>query len=309
MESYGETCIVTKVGIKPECKNAFIDWQAQLNTCITEFEGFISLEFQAPTNEDAVWVMVQRFKDINSRALWKSSPKRKSLFKELASFAVDACFDDQEKEGIYSRGGVTEVFVTKVSPDKEKSFKEWLAKIHQAEAKFPGFQGMFIQSPSSSESHNWITFLQFDTQEHLEFWLNSNERKSILVEAKNIMQSLESHRVISPFAGWFSSISQEQKIPSAWKQTMLVLLVLFPIVMMEFRFLSPYTSFLNISLATFIGNAISVSLISWPLMPIVLRLFSWWFSEDPSKRDYFRTFLGIVLILSLYLFAIYLFWG
>ncbi len=57
---------------------------------------------------------------------------------------------------------------------------------------------------------------------------------------------------------------------------MLVVLVLFPIVMLELRFLSPLLGGLNSSVSMFIGNVISVALIAWPFMPLVVGPMNWW---------------------------------
>ena len=207
-----------------------------------------------------------------------------------------------------THGCVTEVFITKIRPENELAFKEWMRKIHSEESKFPGFRGAFVQSPQQSHSDHWITLLQFDTPENLERWLNSPERKRVLDEAKIIISSVESHRLVGPYAGWFSSDYQGADIPSVWKQTMLVLLVLFPIVMLELKFLSPYTRNLNSSLATFIGNAISVSLVSWPLIPISIYFLGWWLSPEP-QHALRNNVWGTIVVVLLYFIEIALLWN
>ncbi len=214
--------------------------------------------------------------------------------------------EDIEWDNSNMRSNVTEVFVTKVSSDKAEAFREWVAKIHRVEVKFPGFRGMFVQSPSSNQGENWITFLQFERQENLDAWLRSPERKAILDEAGTLINSLESHRVISPYAGWFpSTYLADSEIP-VWKQTMIILLVLFPIVMLELKFLSPLTKSLNSSLATFMANAISVSLISWPFMPIAIKYLKWWLTPTGNAKK--SELKGIILILGLYILEIVVFW-
>lgn len=206
-----------------------------------------------------------------------------------------------------SPGGVTEVFVTQVSSDKEAAFKEWASKIHEVEAKFPGFQGMYLQAPEKGKSRNWLTFLKFDTAENLDRWLGSEERKAILRESSNVLEALDSHRLYSPYGGWFTSLSGDLKLPSVWKQTMIVLLVLFPIVMLEFKWLSPLTQKLDLSLATFIGNAISVSLVAWPMMPIAIWFLEWWLLPKGSYINV-KNILGVAVLLFAYLLEIVLFW-
>lgn len=205
-------------------------------------------------------------------------------------------------------GCVTEVFITKVRPENEEAFKDWMNKIHNEEVKFPGFRGVYVQSPRQSQSKNWITLLQFDTPEDLERWLDSPERKKILEETKTLVSSLDSHLLMGSYAGWFSSDYKEMEAPAVWKQTMIVLLVLFPIVMLEMKYLSPLTENLNKSLGTFIGNAISVSLVSWPLIPIAIYFLGWWLS--PKSETPFRTnVLGVVVVMLLYVIEVAFLWN
>jgi uncharacterized protein len=123
-----------------------------------------------------------------------------------------------------------------------------------------------------------------------------------------LISSIESHRIYSPFAGWFKSLQETAgELPAAWKQTMIVLLVLYPIVMLELKYLNPFLTGLNPSLGMFIGNAISASLVSWPLVPIAIYFLKWWLvPKDPHRlRD---TLLGTVVVLVLYIIEVAVFW-
>jgi antibiotic biosynthesis monooxygenase (ABM) superfamily enzyme len=202
---------------------------------------------------------------------------------------------------------VTEVFVTQVSPDKEEAFRNWMAKMHHIETQFPGFRGMYVQPPAPGQGGNWLTFLHFNTAEDLDRWLSSEARKKVLLESKSVISSLDSHRVVSPYIGWFSSVESKGQRPGVWKETMLVLLVLFPIVMLELKFLPLLTGGLNLSTATFIGNAISVTLIAWPMMPLAIWLLNWWLLPKEGGNSLI-TFLGILVVIGLYLLEIALFW-
>ena len=233
------TILTLRVKVKLKSKMAFVDWQSQLNSIITLYPGFISLEILSPMDElQNEWVLVERFQDDTDVSLWLQSDEHEKVMTDLGQI-VDAEDIKEERSGISDlKGDVTEIFVTQVSPQNEDAYRTWIAKIHQVEAKFPGFKGMYVQSPPKKNG-NWITFLRFDNSENLDRWLTSTERKKILKDAESLIASLESHRMISPFAGWFASISKQGKMPPVWKQTLLVLLVLFPIVALELIFLSP----------------------------------------------------------------------
>lgn len=294
MQSTGasQAAITTRMWMPRGSKEHFALWQSRLHTAISSFDGFLSLEITAPDADDPEqWVVAQCFESSETLAKWVESSDRKHLFEEVGHII-------EEK----SRSkGVTEVFVTKVKATDMGAYRQWIGKIHEAEAQFPGFQRVYVQSPNTPSDDTWITFLQFDTVAHLEHWLQSPERRKILDEAGPLMQSLESHRMFSPFAAWFSKLPSP---PAVWKQTMLILLVLYPIVMLEMLFLNPLLTGLYPAMGTFIGNAISVTLVSWPMMPLAIYFVKWWLAPSISWG---RNVIGILFIVSLYLFEIFLF--
>lgn len=297
----------TRITVKPEARRTFFDWQAKLNGLIGSFDGFVSLEFLSPQDKIDEWVITIRFKDEKGVKHWRHSSICQEMFKELKSLV-------REKELVTTvgsvsdmRSGITEVIVTQVAPGTEEEYRKWSGKIHEVEAKFPGFKGVYVQSPASTKGGNWITLLQFDSQENLDRWLNSAERKAVLEESTSLITSLESHRVISPYGGWFSSIAKAGAVPAVWKQTMVVLLVLFPIIMFEIKFLNPHIGNLGPSLSTFIGNAISVTLLAYPAMPFAIKCLRWWLVPTSPRKSI--STLGALLVIALYLFEIAIFWN
>jgi uncharacterized protein len=63
---------------------------------------------------------------------------------------------------------------------------------------------------------------------------------------------------------------------------MVVLLTLFPVVMLELLYLSPLLQSLDLAIATFIGNLLSVAALTWLLVPRANRAFEWWLR--PTSR-------------------------
>lgn len=290
-----------KVHVKPEFFLDFIKWQGQLNHQIANEPGFLSLEIISLYHEKVDWIITQTFRDDSSQRAWKASKENQELLRNLREklggnhFVLE--MDQREQE---DRHSITEVIITEVRPEKASFYKVWMAKIHEAEAKFPGFKGVYVQPPRESQGKTWITLLQFDTPENLDLWLHSAERADLLKESEVLIASLETHRVISSYSGWFSSMAKNEEVPPVWKQTMIVLLVLFPIVMLEIRWLQPWLKEEPLSVGTFIGNAISVSLIAWPLMPLAIFFLGWWLIAN----DRTRTLLGTVLVVFLYIVEI-----
>lgn len=301
------TILTTKLRLRADKKAAFADWQSKLNALIAHFPGFISLEILSPQGPcELDWVINQRFNSTQDVYSWRQLEKRQKLIEELQSLCDGFIEESEIHTTELPQGGVTEVFITEVSPDNDNAFKEWIAKMHQVEAKFPGFRGVYVQSPGVNEGKNWMTFLQFDSPENLDRWLNSPERQAVLKESTSLIASIESHRVITSYAGWFSSIAKDGELPPVWKQTMLVLLVLYPIVMLELKYLMPITDVFNKALSIFMNNALSVMLISWPAMPLAILALGWWLA--PTSHKMWKTVAGTLLVLLLYAFEVYLFW-
>jgi len=297
----------TKIIIQDKEKAAFADWQAELNAAIANYPGFVSLEILSPVDLiQPEWLINQRFESNAQLLQWKNSDSYQQLIFKLKPLLIKkkGALTEVEIDLLNMQGGITEVIITEIDPSKELLFRDWIAKIHQIEAKFPGFRGTYVQSPATSQGKNWITLLQFDTLANLETWLKSKERLDILQESTALITSLEIHRVVTSYAGWFSSLLKGEQAPPVWKQTLIVLLVLFPIVMLEMKYLSPLLTDLPTSVSVFLGNALSVTLIAWPMMPGALIFLGWWCRKPISKQ---KNWWGILLLCGLYCLEILLF--
>ena len=138
--------------------------------------------------------------------------------------------------------------------------------------------------------------------------MNAPERKKLLAETRDFIESEELMRLATAFPGWVPIDPMTGQGPPNWKAALLVLLGLFPIVMLELRFLNPILGQLGLhaSLATFIGNAVSVALTSFLTMPLCVRVFGWWLfpKADPSGA----TFRGVVFICLLYVVEVAALW-
>lgn len=290
--------VVQTIQVAPNKQLGFNEWQSKLNGKIASHPGFVSLEITSPQGDQHSWSIVQRFRDEDACNAWKNSADYCDLLTDLRSHSTTF------QEILTSPGLVTEVFLTQVDPANEVSYREWLAKIHSAEAKFPGFRGMYVQSPPDSESKKWLTCLQFDTPENLDKWLNSSERNAVLQELKPLIVSLESHRLSSPYAGWFNGVEKNGFTPPLWKQSMIILLALYPIVMFELKYLNPNISQFQNALVTFIGNALSVALLSWVFLPLAIYFLKDWLTTQDKKTN----ILGLLAVLGIYILQLILFW-
>jgi antibiotic biosynthesis monooxygenase (ABM) superfamily enzyme len=214
-------------------------------------------------------------------------------------------FVGHEAEADGRDGPVTAVIMTDVTPGSEGAFQRWHAHVKERQSKYPGFLGCEVQPPTGAFQREWVTLLRFDTNEHLDGWLESDERKQLLREAGQIIDRSSERRVRTSFEGWFK-FGADNKPPPSWKQAAIVLLCLFPVVILEITFLNPILAWMNVSPATFIANVISVSVLTWPLIPLARRAMRWWLSPTPGTETAVR-WRGVAVLICLYAVSIVFF--
>ncbi|VVP54509.1 hypothetical protein PS862_05617 [Pseudomonas fluorescens] len=292
------TVITTNITLRPGMEASFAAWQSKFTRAASQALGFLYLDIAPAFSGSADWQIIQRFRSPDALDRWRTSAVRRQMFAEMASMRHpdEANSDNETTHSLDPLSCVTEVITTVVEPGKESVFQAWAEDIQASQAQFPGYMGTLFQAPLSAEVPYWTTLVRFSTPLQLDAWLSSPLRKQLLERVNPEVATWKSHRMASPFAGWFPA---SETPPPAWKQTALVLLMLFPVVMLEIKFLSPHLAGLHMAIATFIGNAISVSLMSWPLMKIAVRGMGWWLRCTPARR-WQREVLGACTMLALY---------
>lgn len=291
--------LVAKFHLRNGAEEQFTAWQAQALTRAAGFEGFLNSEITPAAAGKGNWTVALRFGSTASLDAWRQSPTWRSLVADAQGFLARNSSIEMEIREAGSDGGVVEVIVTKVKPGKEAEYREWETRIQQAQSKFPGYLGSYVQ-PAASPEVGWTTLMRFESSEKLEHWLKSKERAKLIAEAEPLIDYVHLQRVDTSFPGWFPTDPATQKGPPNWKAAMLVLLGLFPIVMLETRFLSPLLHMLNSSLSMFLGNVISVALTTWLTMPLFIRAFGWWLFPKGEASETRTNLLGTAILFALF---------
>lgn len=297
--------------IRPGQEPAFTAWQSRHHRAISKFPGFLSSDIIPPDPEGSgEWTFVVNFQTPDQLRIWQESPERAELVAESVPFLDGGSLGQVMPEtNIASRpeSVVTEVILSKIKPGMDDIYREWCVRIQEAQSRYPGYRGMYLQPPTAPEGR-WTTLVRYDTAEHLEGWMAAPERAALLEESKAFIEHEELTSLATSFPGWVPIDPATGKGPPDWKTSLLVLLGLFPIVMLEMKFLSPIlTSFhLHASLATFIGNAISVFLTSFATMPLFVRWFGWWLF--PERDQPVISLKGCAILAALFAIEIAVLW-
>ena len=302
--------LIATAKLRPGKEDAFATWRAHHDTIIAKFPGYVSSDIIPPTRPDSnEWTIILNFRSNEDLVVWQKSKERAEIIAEGVPLFEGGNFREVAQIGESGErpdSNVTEVIFSKIKPGKEDTYREWAARMQSAQAKYPGYKGTFLQPPDEKGGF-WTTIMRFDSASHLEGWMNAPERKEMLSESKAFIEREQLTRLATSFPGWFPTDPITGQGPPKYKAGMLVLLGLFPIVMLEARFLNPRLASLNSSLAMFIGNVLSVAATTYLTMPVFIKALKWWLLPGPDapKSVHWK---GTLLVFALYALLVAIFW-
>ncbi len=299
----GNVTIVTQTCVRPESAEAFARWQGETSTLMASLPGFIEQRLMPPKPPLQVdWVILQRFDNIDAARAWLSSSERHTRLDGAAPMLIgrdDVHIVHDETQGV-KPAPVSAVIATRVLPGKENEYRAWERKIAIAQSKAPGLRGYRFEPPVPGVQEDFVAILRFDTDEHLQGWLNSAERKNLIDEAAPLTAEFHARIAHTGFEQWFRDEASPVSVP-AWKQNMMVLFMLYPVVFLFGAFVqTPLLSdmaHLPFAASLFIANVASVLLLS-KLVPWASARFAWWLTPSGNKAR--MNALGTALLVAAY---------
>ena len=298
--------IVTQTRVRVGADAAFVQFQARISAAITASPGFIEQSVLPPDPPVQVdWVILQRFRTIEQAAAWLRSEQRLALLAEIQP--ILSGLDDVHLVRDMHEGAlpspVSAVITTRVKPEREAEYRRWEQRIAAAQAQAPGFGGYRFEPPIPGVQHNYVAILRFEDEAALDGWMNSPQRQALLAEAEALTEAVHSRVVRSAFTQWFAPQEPAggggQAQAPAWKQNMIVLLLLYPVVFLFGTFVqTPVLGRawgLPFYLTLFIGNVASVLILNY-LVPPVVRVFGWWLDAGTTRRNINVAGAGLLLL-------------
>lgn len=181
---------------------------------------------------------------------------------------------------------VSALVVQRVPPEKADWFLEWQRGVTAAAEAFGGFRGTDVYPPAPGQGDQWIAVIHFDEPESLEAWLGSPVRAEWVEKLRQTIGGFDLKVLSSGFGPWFACFAPESgTVPPSWKMALLVLLGLYPTVMALALFPGPWLSPLGLALSMLVGNALSISILQWAVMPFLNKRFAGWLTANgPDRR-------------------------
>jgi antibiotic biosynthesis monooxygenase (ABM) superfamily enzyme len=177
------------------------------------------------------------------------------------------------------------VIVHRVPPEHVERFLAWQQGIIRAASTYPGYQATESYPPLDVSQHEWVIVLHFDNDEAQQRWLASPLRAEWLARRPPEIEDFRLKTLPTGFGPWFASMldaPSARPLP-AWKMMLTVLLGLYPTVMLLNIFVGPHFRTLGLAASMLIGNALSVVILQWVVMPVLQAVLGPWLRADPAK--------------------------
>lgn len=303
--------VVTQTTVRPDSMDAYEIWQAETNRIIASFPGFLqqTLLPPSPPAQD-YWVSLQRFRDAASATGWLNSPQRLerlTMVQPLLTGRADVGVV-RGTANTPASAPVSAIMSTRVKPGCEPLYRKWEQKIAVAQTAATGLVGYRFEPPIPGVQADWLTILRFDTQENLQAWLDSPIRQTILKEAEPLTEGFHYRVTRSGFDQWFPIADTRGGGAPVWKQNLVVLLMLYPVVWLFGHFIQvpilQQRLGLPFAVALLIGNLAGIILLNW-LVPWASNRFTWWLSPGVSRT---RTLAGTAVIALMLVVLAIVFW-
>ncbi len=259
--------------------------QIAITSAARKFPGFVGTEVLGPiAGLQAEWVAIFRLESNQAMKRWLDSPEHVQL-----AARIEACLSEPAHLLLLASDDSAEppvamVFTHRVAKDQVEDYLAWRRKIIAAQAHYPGYLATEFFRPHGTFQNEWVDIVRYRSVDDLNRWMESAERHSLLKELDPIVESMHAHP-LTGLEGWFA-LNREPGAtvsgPPRWKQAMAVLFALYPTVMV-LTFLNPLWHNLSLAESMLIGNFLSVSLLTYLVMPRVSQFLGFWL-EAPTRN-------------------------
>lgn len=192
------------------------------------------------------------------------------------------------------------VVVQRVPAALAEWFLEWQHGVSGAAEGFTGYRGTDVYPPTDHERNEWVVVVHFESEKLLQQWLDSSVRSQWVEKLQAQVGDFELKALPGGFGAWFAGLGQcsPAETPPSWKMALAVLLGLYPTVMLLTLFPGPYTRPFGPAVAMLVGNALSVSILQWAVMPVLTKALAPWLKANSENRKT-SSVAGFFLILFL----------
>jgi uncharacterized protein len=176
--------------------------------------------------------------------------------------------------------GATAVVTHRVRDGKQASYDDWLKEIAPICRGSAGHLDLQIIRPIEDLTATYTIVIRFDTREHLEKWMSSQERKQLIEKVRPLLAKEDDFFIRSGLDFWFTPEGAKAKVPVRWKQFLATWSAIYPLVLGIPLVVSSLLRKLGVPqdrfLDTLFGTAAVVFLMVYLVMPRYTKLLQRW---------------------------------
>jgi antibiotic biosynthesis monooxygenase (ABM) superfamily enzyme len=171
---------------------------------------------------------------------------------------------------------VTVLVTRRVREGQQAAFECWLHQLAEVARRYPGHRGVTVVPPPAGDREYLIVY-RFDSQEHLQAWEESAERRSLIDRSTMLADEPPRERQLTGLEPWFAVPDGQVRLPPApWKVWLLSSVAIYPLITILTVVLGPLLSSLPLSVRFAVTTPILGALMTWLVMPNLSRLFVSW---------------------------------
>ena len=168
----------------------------------------------------------------------------------------------------------------RVRDGQQEGYDDWLNEIGPLCRSYPGHLDLQIIRPIPGLTATYTVIIRFDTREHLQGWMSSQDRKRLIEQVRPLLAQDDDFFIRSGLDFWFTPEGARAKVPVRWKQFLVTWSAIFPLVLVipmvvawGLRQLGvPHNHYLDLLLST--GSVVGVMV--YLVMPHYTKLIQRW---------------------------------
>jgi uncharacterized protein len=176
--------------------------------------------------------------------------------------------------------GSTVVITHRVHRGCEATYEAWLQEIGPRCRAAPGHLDLQIVMPLPGVTSTYSVIIRFDSAEHLNAWMGSEERQSLIRRVDGALTMGDSFYVREGLDFWFEPPHSPLPVPVRWKQVLITWLAIYPLVLGVPLIVSTLFGVLKVPQGLFQNtlfvSGVVVTLMVYLVMPRTTRLVAGW---------------------------------
>ncbi len=284
----------------------FDGWICDVRSAAEAARGFVAFAASISRGAPLDWAVAVTFESEDSLHQWLDGATWKQLVRAAAARGLLRLSSDLViVEGAVIPTGVA-IVSSSVSSGMEADFQAAHIRLTAAASQFSGYEGTAVFPPGAPGK--WVSLVRFRTEPQLSAWLRSPQRNEALPPVRSsLTRDFSVLARTTPFGTTVRNVDGKAEMTPSWKTAMLLLMVIYPLAMLQSRFVAPVIGKLGVQpwLSVWLSQILSVALMQWWLMPTVSSWCRRWLDpvDGASRRISLRGAAVAVIVYAAWLTA------